>query len=42
MRITLTLDKDVYRKLLSETRWTGRSFSKIEQLLDKLDPPVLR
>src|SRR5438046_2201437 len=29
MRITLTLDEDVYRKLVSETCWTGRSFREV-------------
>jgi len=29
MRITLTLDEDGYRKLVSETRWTGRSFREV-------------
>lgn len=29
MRITLTLDDDVYRKLVSEARRTGRSFKEM-------------
>ena len=29
MRTTLTLDEDVYRKLESETRRTGRSFKEV-------------
>ena len=29
MRTTLTLDDDVYRKLESETRRTGRSFKEV-------------